>query len=90
MLLLLGTVSTMEAPNIRCGSENEGSFYVRIELVLSIRFTTRNMVDLYGKHIWLSEANRVMVSASIELPEKFENLLAREEERFYKFEGEEQ
>jgi 23S rRNA-/tRNA-specific pseudouridylate synthase len=43
----------------------------------------------YGKNIWLSEANRVMVSASIELPEKFENLLAREEERFYKFEGDE-
>jgi 23S rRNA-/tRNA-specific pseudouridylate synthase len=41
----------------------------------------------YGKNLWLSEANRVMVSASIELPEKFENLLAREEERFYKFEG---
>jgi 23S rRNA-/tRNA-specific pseudouridylate synthase len=41
----------------------------------------------YGKNIWLSEANRVMVSASIELPDKFENLLEREEERFYKFEG---
>lgn len=43
----------------------------------------------YGKNIWLSETDRVMVSASIELPEKFENLLDREEERFYKFEGDE-
>jgi 23S rRNA-/tRNA-specific pseudouridylate synthase len=41
----------------------------------------------YGKHLWLSEANRVMVTASIELPDKFENLLEREEERFHKFEG---
>jgi 23S rRNA-/tRNA-specific pseudouridylate synthase len=45
--------------------------------------------EKYGKNLWLSEVDRVMVSASIELPEKFENLLAREEERFYKFEGEE-
>jgi 23S rRNA-/tRNA-specific pseudouridylate synthase len=43
----------------------------------------------YGNNIWLSKANRVMVSASIELPEKFESLLTREEERFFKFEGDE-
>jgi 23S rRNA-/tRNA-specific pseudouridylate synthase len=45
--------------------------------------------EKYGKNIWLSESNRVMVSASIELPDKFENLLAREEERFHKFGGDE-
>jgi hypothetical protein len=31
--------------------------------------------------LWLSKEGKVMVSASIDLPAKFENLIKREEER---------
>lgn len=37
-----------------------------------------------GGNMWLSEDDTVMVSASIDLPEKFSSLLDREEERFIK------
>jgi 23S rRNA-/tRNA-specific pseudouridylate synthase len=48
-----------------------------------------NEEEKYGDKIWLSKSNRVMVTASIDLPEKFESLLTREEERFFKFAGDE-
>ena len=39
-----------------------------------------------GSRVWLSEATgRVMVSATIDLPAKFERLLKHEEERYHKF-----
>jgi 23S rRNA-/tRNA-specific pseudouridylate synthase len=35
--------------------------------------------------LWLSDDDTVMVSANVDLPDKFNSLLAREEERFLKF-----
>jgi 23S rRNA-/tRNA-specific pseudouridylate synthase len=37
-----------------------------------------------GGKMWMSEENRVMVGANIDLPNKFNDLLLREEERFFK------
>jgi 23S rRNA-/tRNA-specific pseudouridylate synthase len=65
---------------------NDGDTNIE-SLHLNNKATTQEDKTLTSdSRLWRSPENgKVMVSATIELPEKFESLLAREEERFRKF-----
>lgn len=45
-------------------------------------FTKRQSEQTLSKEIWIRADGTVMVSASIELPDKFESFMTRENDRF--------